>query len=185
MNKILFLLIFFCSFGYGQKLIVTSDGLKNADEPERTFVVINVEGKNSKQLYENALRFVNKTYENPDKVIKAQMANEYLKISTHVTDFLIIKNSFAKVAISGDYTIELTFKDNKVKFDVVSINMYDRSRKYNLLFKGEGALSGYYIYNKKDELKKPEAKIDLENFFNTQISNLSEYLKKDISDDKW
>lgn len=172
MNKVIIFLFLLSSISYGQKLSVSPDGLKNADDPEKSFVILNIDGKSAKQLYDDALKHIIKTYENPDKVIKGKLENEYIKYTTHATDFLIIKNSFAKVPISSDYTVELSFKDGKVKYEIISIDMYDKSGRYKLLFKGEGALSGYYIYNNKDELKKPEAKSGLENYFNSKIDNL-------------
>ena len=185
MNKALFLLIFFCSFGYGQKLTVTSEGLKDSEDPTKVYVVINLEGKTAQQLYERSLKFITKKYKNPDLVIKGKIENEYIKITTHATDFITIKNSFAKVPISVDYNYELSFKDNKVKFEVSNIDMYDKSGKFKLQFKGEGAFSGYYIYNMKDELKKPEAKTDIENYFNSLIAYITENLKETPADDKW
>jgi hypothetical protein len=184
MNKTLFLLVFFCSFGYGQKIIVTPDGFKNEIDQEKAFVIIKVDGKDPKDLYSKALHYINKVYENPEKVIKGKIENEFIKVNTHVTDFITIKNSFAKVPISTDYTFELSFKEGKVKYEITSIDMYDKSGRFKLTFKGEGAFSGYFIYNTKDELKKPEAKTDLENYFNNKISVLSEYLNS-TSPDNW
>ncbi|KIQ22633.1 hypothetical protein RT99_05865 [Flavobacterium sp. MEB061] len=185
MNKTVLLLLFFCFLGYGQKLIVTPEGFKNSEELTKKYVVIDVEGKTAKDLYENALRFINKNYKNPEKVITGKVENEFISINTHATDFITIKNSFAKIPISTDYNYDLSFKDNRVKFEVTEIDMYDKSGKFKLKFKGEGAFSGYYIYNMKDELKKPEAKAELENYFNSFIIVMSNYLKSTVAEDKW
>lgn len=181
----LLLLLFACSISYGQKLTVTPDGFKNSDDLDKSFVVIAADGKTASQLYNETLKYIAKNYKNPDEVVKGKIENEYLKVITHVTDFIIIKNSFAKVPISADYTFELSFKDGKIKYEIVSLDMYDKSRKFKLLFQGEGAFTGYYIYNKKGELKKPEGKIELENYFNAQIITIEDFVKNKPSVDKW
>lgn len=184
MRKILLFVLFLSSVTYGQKIIVTPEGLKNAEDPEKSFIVILEEGKTAKQLFDSASKYLVKAYANPEQAIKAKVENEYIRFNTHAPNFITIRNSFAKVPITADYLIELSFKDGKIKFEVTSIDMYDKSGKFKLLFKGEGALSGYYVYNMKDELKKPEAKTEIESYFNALISNLKENLKKE-PEDQW
>jgi len=67
MKKLILLsLVAISTLSYSQKLTVTPSGLRDANDSEKTFVVINAEGKTSKQLYDNALKYINKT-------IKVQM----------------------------------------------------------------------------------------------------------------
>ncbi|MRX40567.1 DUF4468 domain-containing protein [Flavobacterium sp. LC2016-23] len=184
MKKLLYMLFLISSVSYAQTLSVTPDGLRNPNDPEKTFVVLNLEGKTAKQLFDGSVKYITKNYQNPDKVIKGKIENEYIKFTTHIADFIIIKNSFAKVPITADYTVELNFKDGKVRYEVISLDMYDKSGRYKLHFKGEGAFSGYYIYNNKEELKKPEAKTALENYFNIKIENLLKTLQNP-TEDNW
>lgn len=183
MKKIL-LLFFLCSFMYGQKLVVTPNGLRSSDDLENSYVIIPVEGKTANELYSSALKYIHTTYKNPESVIKGNIENEFLSFSTHQSGFMIIKVSFLKVAYSIDYTCALSFKDGKVKFEIASIEMYEKGN-FPLLFKGQGALSGYYIYNNKDELKRQDAKDQLESFINMQILILSDSLKNNNNDEKW
>lgn len=182
---ILSVLIAFCTLSYGQKLLVTPNGLRDSSDNEKRYIVLNGEGKSSKQLFENALKYINKNYKSPNDVIKGKTDGEYLKFITHISDFLIVNNSGAKIKIDADYTIELNFKDGKVKFEIISLDMYTQDGGlYHVLFTG-GAFEGYPIYNKKGELKRPETKTEIETFFNTTINSLSNFLfdKSDI--DKW
>jgi hypothetical protein len=55
---------------------------------------------------------------------------------------------------------------------------------YSVLFSG-GAFSGYPIYNKKGELKRDETKGEIEDYFNSQIHLLKEYLKGETNNDNW
>lgn len=184
MKKLFCLLLLVCGVSFGQKLIVTPDGLKSESDVEKSYIVLNVENKSAKELYANALKYIAKTYKNPEEVVKGNIENEYLKVVTHASDFITIKNSFVRTPFSVDYTYELSFKDGKVKYEIISLDIYDRG-KIKLLFKGKGALSGYYIYNPKDELKKADAKELIENYFNSQILVVSESLQNKSQEDKW
>ena len=181
---ILFALIVISTISYSQKLVVTPNGLHDETDPEKTFVVINVEGKTSKELYENALKYINKNYKSADDVVKGKIEGEYLKFITHVENFLIVKNTGVKVQIDADYTCELNFKDGKVKFEIITIDMPADKGGYGVLFAG-GVFDGYPIYNKKGDLKRPETKNEIESDFNSQISTLSDFLQGKNLNDKW
>ena len=173
-----------CTLTYSQNLTVTPNGLANKKDNSKTFIVIEAEGKTALQLYNNALKFINKTYKNPEKVIKGDIKGEYLKFDTHVSNFLTVKNSGANITINANYTIELNFKDDRAKFEIVTIEMPAQSGGYSVLFSG-GAFSGYPIYNKKGALKRPDTKTEIENYFNTVIKSISDYLQEKNSDDNW
>jgi len=175
LSSLLFLIVFVLN-GFTQSLSVTPDGLKNRDDVSKSFVVINVEGLNSQALYDNALKYINKTYKNPDKVIKGNIKGEYLSFVTHVSDFLVYNNSGAKIPISANYRTELHFKDNKVKFEIIELEMPGPSPSYEVIFSG-GAMQGYIIYNKKGVLKKEETKNNIETYFNSYIEDLENDLK--------
>lgn len=172
---ILLLLTALCTLTYGQKLVVTPDGLRDANDNEKTFVVLNAEGKTAKQLYDNAINYINKNYKSPDDVIKGKTEGEYLKFVTHVSKFLLVITARAKILIDADYTLELNFKDGNVKFEVISLDMYNTAG-YKVLFAGS-TRKGYLIYNKKGELKRPDIKTEIENYFNSKINSLTEFLE--------
>jgi len=183
-KMILFALIALSTMTYGQKLNVTPNGLRDENDNEKAFVVINAEGKTAKQLYDNALKYINKNYKSPDDVIKGKTEGEYLKFITHVDNFLIVNNSGAKISIDADYSIELNFKDGKSKFEIIALDMYGQNGGYKVLFTG-GAFDGYPIYNKKGELKRPDTKTEIEDYFNGQINSISEFLLGKSDKDNW
>jgi len=185
MKKLILLsLVAISTLSYSQKLSVTPDGLRDANDNEKTYVVINAEGKSAKQLYDNALKYINKNYKSPDDVIKGKTDGEYLKFITHVSNFLVVNNSGAKIPIDADYTTELNFKDGKVKFEIIVLDMYAQTGGYKVLFTG-GAFEGYPIYNKKGDLKRPDTKSEIETYFNSQINSLTDFLQEKNSDDDW
>lgn len=185
MKKIILLsLIATSTWTYGQKLNVTPNGLRDSNNNEKTFVVINADGKTAKQLYDNALKYVNKNYKSPDDVIKGKTYGEYLKFITHVSNFLVINNSGAKIPIDADYTIELNFKDGKAKFEIIALDMYASSGGYKVIFIG-GAFEGYPIYNKKGDLKRPDTKAEIETYFNSQLNSIAEFIQGKSDEDNW
>ena len=185
-KSILLSMIFFCSLSYGQTFVLTPNGLRDSLDTERSYVVINAGGKSAKQLYDNAIKYINKNYKNPDEVIKGKTDGEYLKYNTHASDFISFKNSFLKAKFDVDYTTELNFKDGKVKFEIIDLDMNKRTQNgvNRLLIIGNMMSLG--IYNKKGDLKIADAKIQIENFFNIQVNQLSiDLLENNKKTDNW
>ena len=186
MKKLLLLLLLVPVVSKGQELTVTPDGIRDISNTEKTYVVINTPEKTAEQNYNNAKAYINKTYKNPMEVIKGEVKSEYMRFETYVTDFLIIKNSGAKVDINLKYTIELNFKEGKVKYEITSLEMKASNNNFKVLFNGS-AFSGYPIYNKKKKkLIRPETKKEIEIYFNNSINEIKSYLLEEIkADDDW
>lgn len=173
-----------CSILVAQELEVTIDGLRDKNDIEKSYIVIDVENTSAKDLYSGAIKYINEVYKNPDEVLKGNIEGEYIKYVTHVSDFLVFNNSGAKIPIQANYTIELKFKDNKVRYEVIALEMPSESGGYNLEFTAP-PLKAYAIYNKKGVLKKPETKVDIETYFNNSIEEMKAYLSGDAKDDDW
>ena len=186
MKKILFVLTLITSIVYAQEFTVTPTGLKDNSNLEKTYVVINTPGKTAEQNYNNAIKYINKTYKSPKDVMKGDVKGEYISFDTHVSNFLVVKNSGAKLSIDANYTIELSFKGDRVKFEVVNLDMY-HSSGFKVLFTG-GIMSSYPIYKKKKQkLIRPETKTDIEFYFNNKINTIKGYLLEEANttDDDW
>ena len=186
MKKLLIILLFIPLISFGQEYEVTPDGLRDASNTDKTYVVIDTPDKTAEQNYNNALKYINKTYKNPKEVIKSDIKSEYLRFDTFVSDFLTIKNSGAKISNDAKFTITLSFKGSRVKFELTNLSIYNSSG-YKVLFSG-GAFSGYPIYNKKKtKLNRPDAKKDIEAYFNNTINIVKSYLLENVksSNDDW
>jgi hypothetical protein len=74
MKKQLFLLTFLLSsyIGFAQEYVVTPNGLKNKSNVENSYLVIEAPDKSTTELYQNAIKFVNENYKNPEEVIKGK-----------------------------------------------------------------------------------------------------------------
>ena len=81
------------------------------------FVVTNIDGKTKEEIYSKAINWVKETYKNPDLVLKMQIINEKLRIDAIATDLLKVKG----VSSNLNYFIEISFRDNKYKFEILSL----------------------------------------------------------------
>jgi hypothetical protein len=182
MKNLLIILAFMPLSLFAQTFLVTPLGLRDAVDTSKVFVVIKIENKSAKQLYDNAIKYINKNYKSPDDVIKGKVDGEYLNFITHAPDFIAIKNSFVKSYFNADYIIELNFKDGKVKYEIKSLDIYNSSN-YKLSFCGSGL--NFFIYSKNFELKRPDAKSSIENYFNEQIQTLKIALEDNNQENNW
>lgn len=192
MRKIILLcLIMISSLTYGQKLVITPNGLKNSIEIEKSYIVININGLTSKQLYDKSINYINKNYKNPNEVIKGKIEGEYLKFDTYVIDIANIKQGFSNMWWNCSYTTEIYFKDDKIKYEIISLefpgNIRDHSVKntYPLLLMGKGFT--WYIFNMNGELKRDELKIQIETYFNDKLDKFKEFLSDTttIKNENW
>lgn len=186
MKKILLVtFIISCSLLNAQKLLVTPEGLKDSLNIDKSYVVINIEGKPSKDLYESVIKYINMTYKNPKEVLKGNIENEYISFETYIANFPLTKNGYAKMNIGTKYLTTLSFKDGKIKYEISDIKMKAVDSQYEVLFSG-GAFSGYPIYNKSGELKRKETKEDIEKYFNNNIKNIFDYVSgKSKTNEGW
>lgn len=171
--------LFIGFFGFAQEteFKFTKDGFTD-------YVVTEVAGKTQQELFKKAIDWVSVTYKNPKEVIKAQIDNDYVKI-TGYSDNLLLFNMIGKKYYSADYTIEISFKDGKYKFDVISVNLLGTNsnpkmelENMNEYYKSNGNIKSNYKYF-------PET---FPKFFNDLNKNLEAFLKSDTipsKNDKW
>lgn len=83
------------------------------------------------------------------------------------------------------YTTELRFKDEKVRFEITALSITADNGGRSVEFSGS-VWKGYPIYNQKNnDLRLPETKTEIENYFNTKITTISNFLlgAKTVKDD--
>ncbi len=188
MKKHLFLLSFLLSsvFGFSQEFEVTPNGLKDKSNVENTYVIIETPNKSVTELYQNAIKYINENYKNPEDVIKGKTQNEYLRFETYVPQFTNVNNSGVKLDVSMVYITELRIKDGKVKFEITSLSITADNGGRSVEFSGS-IWKGYPIYNQKNgDLRLPETKAEIENYFNTKVARITDFLlNKKTKKDDW
>ncbi|OEK06023.1 hypothetical protein A8C32_19545 [Flavivirga aquatica] len=186
MNRILTLsFLFLTCISFAQEFEITPNGLKDKSNTDNGFLVIKASDKKTDELYKNAIKYVNEKYKNPEKVIKGKTENEYLRFETYVGQLTKVNNSGVKLDISATYTTELRFKDGKVRYEIIELDMTADNGGRNVYWKGS-IWKGYPIFNKKDELRLEKTKTDLEKYFNAQVQIISDFLNEKKSEkDDW
>ena len=181
---------------FSQKLVITKDGFRDSSNLNNGYVVINVDGKTAKQLFDNAIVFVNKAYKNPDKVITGKIDTTSLAINGYADILIKIttmpngkpRKKEISTILCSTYNIQLSFKNNKVKFEIIDIDFYwnTYNGKENLYFQGTKGLYGATgIYDADGNLKLLDYKACIENYFNGYIQSLMIVLAGKSNVDSW
>lgn len=129
------------------------------------FVVTNIDGKTKEEIYSKTINWVKETYKNPDLVLKMQIINEKLRIDAIANNLASINNGKTKFDLP--YSIEISFKDNKYKFSILSLvvqNIKDLKTVPN--FKTDKKIIKYWGSTSND----------IENYFNKLNQSLKDYI---------
>jgi hypothetical protein len=183
MKKLLFLLAFLPIMAMAQTFIVTQNSLQNAKDSTISYVVLPFEGQTAEQLYNKTIKYINEFTVSPADAKKGDIKNEYLRFTTFAPSVFNYKNGWVKIPVDITYDTELKFKDGKVKFEFVSIDMHMPGNEYSVLFSGS-TFGHFVIFNNKGKLIKPEEKKAIEDYFNLQVQEYINYMNKK-SDNNW
>jgi hypothetical protein len=111
-------------------LIMLTSFFTNAQETEFTFtsdkgmtdfIVTPVEGKTASEIYKKVIEWIKVTFKNPEKVILSTIENEYVRFEGITNDIDASKYK---------YQIELSVKDGRYKFDLISLQFFIDSTIY-------------------------------------------------------
>ena len=178
MKKILLILgILISNLTFGQELpnlIITPSGV----EP----IVVIVEGKTATEMYNKSIDWINETYENPNEVIKAKIENKKIRING-LSKGAWRYTAGIKVVFSVGYSIEISFKDGRYKFEYNINNFYNDSNN------GEKMGESYLNFYKKGKVRKyyTESIPSLEKTINNISKSYYNYIsgKTDEIEDDW
>ncbi|MBA5792998.1 DUF4468 domain-containing protein [Flavobacterium sp. xlx-214] len=180
MKKFLLTVLFLNAFmnnSYGQEKEFVFSKERLTD-----FVVTDFEGKSQSELFRKTLDWVAITYKNPKEVIKAQIENEYIRIEGSSDDIFCIKALGQVGCQEGIYQIEISFKDNKYKFDIIELKRYIVPSQYvNGGWSNFDLNSNEEYYNKKGEIRNTYKLFAerIPNYFNNLNSSLKEFVLND------
>lgn len=111
MRKLFCLFVFISGFAFGQnKLELTPDGYES--------VVTEIQGKTASELYKETKNWVQTYYKNPKEVLKSDIENDVIRIDGFCSDCFVVKSIIENVC-DYEYSIEISFKDGKYKFDYI------------------------------------------------------------------
>jgi hypothetical protein len=145
------------------------------------FIVTNVD-TSAKDLFAKTTTWIKENNKNLD-AIKSTIENEKIVFQGYKENFSCTKAGGTNICSNANYTIEITFKDGKYKFDLLDMELIGangKSSKPNL-----NDFSEYY--DKDGNLKKYMGDIPAtyEIFFNGLNKNLVTYIEKKLKSEKW
>lgn len=156
-------------YANAQYIKVTPQGLKDNNE-EKSFVVLDLQNQTQADLYNKSVKYVHQSFKNPEKVIKSDLPNESLRYVSYKPNGMKVSNGGAKIPVEIKYAVQLDFKDNKVRFEIVDQDFGGFNYSGNIW-------KGYPIWNEKNgKLRLEDEKNELESYFNVVISDYYNYL---------
>lgn len=123
-------------------------------------IVVDVEGQSSEQLYKSTLNWIQEVYENPDKVLKANIENQKVRLNGYSNHAFNYTSMGMTLNYDMEYTMEIEFKDNKYRL-TFTIGQ----------FWGSGDSGGEVAWNYKAFYKKNG---DARKAYNNAIPSLEE-----------
>jgi hypothetical protein len=153
------------------------------------YIIVHVDSLNQSELYNQSINWIKEKYKNPDKVLKMTIENEKLRLEGVKTDLICIKAGGIN-CYNGTYIIELSFKDNKYKFEPIALEYRVPRSQYSAGGVQSIDLNDGSIFYKNGQVQKYWATIPnaIESLFNEINFDLEQYLtKKQIKqvDEDW
>jgi hypothetical protein len=150
------------------------------------YVVIDINGMNSEQIFNSTINWIKETFRNPDKVIKMSIPNQKIRFETSA-NVGQVKNVVFPYLI----TIEISIKDNKLKFEPIeTINpaVPETIQDYSLIgfpnnIPEEGLKQGPIRIKKEKVIEHmSQTMMNLERYLNELTVKLSNSFKKRSDD---
>jgi hypothetical protein len=168
-------------------LLLLVSGVMTAQETEFKFtkegftdyVIGTVPNKTASELYKKTIDWINITYKNPKEVIKAQIENDYIRIEGINPSMLCQKILLSNICENGRYQIEISFKEGKYKFDVISLESYLSPSQYSSgRWYPVDLTNTSFAYKDSGELRSTYKSYPLE--IETTFNSLNKELKKTL-----
>ena len=189
MRKVLLLLFLTITLAcMSQSFVATPDnGLVDANDNTKNYVVIPFEGKSAERLYALTQNFRQKQYVNPDRVIRGDIINEFLSINTFTSNFITITYMGISMPVKASFTVGFSFKDNKVKFEITDVDMRFENKGMAatdiIPYISNGISWGIFYKNGKPMKDLQE---QYQNYFNKYLQNYINFINNyEKSNDDW
>ena len=123
------LLVFVCFYSNAQESKFVFDYKTGLND----YIVIPVDGKTASEIYKKTLDWIKITYSDPSKAILSTIENEYIRFNA-LGEYICF-DSLKPKNITLDcykvkYEIEISFKDGKYKFELISLKQFETPGQY-------------------------------------------------------
>ncbi len=135
------------------------------------FIVTKCDNKNQSELYKKTIEWIKLTYKNPEEVIQTKIENNLIRIEGS-SDNLVCFNIFSNKSCNpARYLVEISFKNNKYKFDVINLEYLHSTGWFNL-----GLDKTNLFYNKKGIRKVYKYFPEIADYFNSLNNELKNHI---------
>lgn len=177
MKKLFTLLFFVTANCFSQSYEYSIEGLN----PKYT--VNEIDSLNQKELFDKAVIWIKENYVNPDDVVNTTIENEKIRFTGGKKNVLCYRALGMTYCQDVRYSIELSFKDGRYKFEPVSFEQYyDGWRNIPL----NDSESGFY---KKGKLRKifKDYPLAISDIFNSVQISLQAFLinRTSVKNEDW
>ena len=157
-----------------------------ATENGKNYVVYEFNGINQDELFIKAKTAITSIYNSPKDVI-SENRPEIISIRGISNDpFMLYKilGVENKQTVEMSYKLEILFKDGRIRVNSPSIVSLTVGTVKNNIYLKKGGKSQGYVYSKNGEIRYPELKTSIENFFNSLTKAIVEGMQN-TTDDNW
>ena len=178
MKRALFLAFILISLNsVAQKFKVTPDGLVNAEDSLKHFVVLRFDSLSAAELFARSLNCIEQVWKNTDLLNMERKEGEYLVEKVRTKNTLIARGSFTiKIYVNLSYTLKLNFKNSKIKYEIADLEMSSKNSYGEgtpFYFKStDGVEWSFFTKEGVPVEKQQKALRQLENYFNNQLTEL-------------
>ena len=174
MNRILTTIAIFLTFSFS--IVGQTEHPEKFEYSEKginDYIVTKVEEKSTNEIYSKTINWIKETYKNPDKELKMKIENKKVRINGISSDLLFVK----KMSFPLDYTIEISIRDGRYKFTLVSLKLTESGTDYKKIpnFKTDKKLV-------KNFGESPQR---IENYFNGLNQSLKQYILEKNKKNDW
>lgn len=165
---IVFLLI---TFSAKAQFVLTHNGF--ATDDDKDFYVLNFEGKNQQELYDAVEIWAGGRYISPKDVVSPSINAAQITINAVVVGLTKMPKRAIKVPVDVNYTFQILFKDNKIRFNTPVINSMDADGQIEQqLYLVRPSVITDGIFSKSGKLLDKYSKEQLEKHFNEIVEEV-------------
>ncbi|MGV0964945.1 DUF4468 domain-containing protein [Empedobacter falsenii] len=121
------------------------------------YLVVETPNKSQSEIYQNALGWVKESFKNADAVIQSTIENNKIRFEGITPNGVCVNRIGLTDCTDVKYLVDLEFKDNKYRFEVIQMAFYVKPNQYlssNLTgWRKVDLIDGSAYYNKKGELR--------------------------------
>lgn len=145
------------------------------------YIITDVPNKTKSEIYQKVINWIKTTYKNPESVIVSEIKDEYVKINGATSGLTTWRIMGLPYNTENKYSVEISVKDGKYKFNVIEVQYYSEPTKYS-----SGGWENYQItedinnnlYKKSGEVKGSHKIADkaIPEYFNQLNKSLLDYI---------